>query len=61
MDRIAPKPSTFKNNSRPAPWEVALISYLVVLVRAQDARISLLEQLDRQKAVYIDEQRRRAA
>lgn len=43
-----------------APWEVTVISLLLVALQARDARIRRLEELDRQKAVYIDEQRRRA-
>lgn len=41
-------------------WELTVISYLCVLVRAQEARIRRLEQLDRQKALALDEQRRSA-
>lgn len=61
MDRLTPKPSPFNNKSRSAPWEVVLISYLAMLIRAQESRIQRLEHFDRQKAVHIDEQRRRAA
>lgn len=38
----------------------AELPYLAVLIRAQESRIRRLEQFDRQKAVCIDEQRRRA-
>ncbi len=58
MDRLPLKHPAFNNNSRPAPWEVVLTSYLVALICAQEARIRRLEQFDHQKAVYLDEQRR---
>jgi hypothetical protein len=43
----------------PAGWELHLISLLVVALQARDARIARLEQLDREKAVALDEQRKR--
>lgn len=46
--------------ARRAPWELQIISYLCLWVQAQEARIKRLEQLDRQKAVALDEQRRQA-
>lgn len=60
MNRLLLNHPAFNNNSRPAPWEVVLTSHLVVLILAQQARIGRLEQFDHQKAVYIDEQRRRS-
>lgn len=57
-DRIAPRRPRANNLS--APWELSVISLLFVALQARDARISRLEQFDRQKAVHIDEQRRRS-
>ncbi|MDT5293164.1 MAG: hypothetical protein QOJ76_44 [Acidobacteriota bacterium] len=42
-----------------ARWELYVISLLVVRMQARDARIARLEQLDREKAIALDEQRRR--
>jgi hypothetical protein len=61
MDKLPQRHPALNDNSRTAPWEVILASYLVVLIQAQEARIRRLEFFDRQKAVYIDEQRRRRA
>lgn len=46
--------------SRRTPWELEIIPLLCLLLQAQEARIRRLEQLDRQKAVALDEQRRSA-
>lgn len=43
-----------------APWELQIIPLLCLLIQAQEARIERLEQLDHQKALALDEQRRRA-
>lgn len=48
-----------RTNTLSAPWELSVISLLFVALQARDARISRLEQFDRQKALHIDEQRRR--
>jgi hypothetical protein len=42
-----------------APWEIALISYLLAAVEARDARIAYFEAEDRRKAREIDRERRR--
>lgn len=51
-------PRRLRANNLSAPWELSVISLLLVALQARDARISRLEQFDRQKAVHIDEQRR---
>jgi len=44
----------------PPRWEITFISYLLVAIQARDARIACLEQFDYQKAVALDDLRRRA-
>jgi len=47
------------NTIPPPRWELTTISHLLIAVSVRDARISRLEELDYQKAVALDEQRRR--
>jgi hypothetical protein len=57
---LTPRPARDNGNLRPPPWDVYLIAILLVSIEARDRRIMRLEELDRQKAVALDEQRRRA-
>jgi hypothetical protein len=60
VNRILPPDRTRSNKSSPSWWELTLIAHLLLAVKVRDARIARLEQLDYQKALALDEQRRRA-
>ena len=58
--RLAPRPARDNEHLHPPPWEVCLVSFLLVAIKARDRRIARLEELDYQKAVALDGIRRRA-
>lgn len=57
---LLPRPARDNGNLRPPRWDVYLIAILLVSIEARDYRIMRLEEFDRQKALALDEQRRRA-
>jgi len=59
VNRILLSTQSRFNTIPPPRWELTLISHLLIAVSVRDARISRLEELDHQKAVALDEQRRR--
>jgi len=48
-----------RQRTPPPRWNLKIISHLIIALQVCYARIAQLEELDHQKAVALDEQRRR--
>jgi hypothetical protein len=59
VNRIIPtRPARINAVPSPQRWELALLSRLLLALRARDDRIARLEELNRQLSVALDEERR---